>query len=203
WGTKGPAVRANNAIFVQDETGIIKAQVTVPDENIVRRAHNEAYNEIRRKEYEVKRKSRKDKQEDSQKAFRTLVLFLWIFTNALLIIAIRGDILEQIMYRETPHEEIPHEGTHEIPHERVHEVNQDSRFKAYVIFIFWSVTGLTAFRFLGVKKSNLVMGIVSISSLRQGVVVIYLRRLASLRDQGIGVEKDKSTVEGNTDSYLE
>ncbi|CAG8719821.1 20295_t:CDS:2, partial [Racocetra persica] len=113
WGTKGPAVRANNAIFVQDETGIIKAQVTVPDENIVRRTHHEAYKEIRRKENEVKRKSRKDKQEDSQKAFRTLVLFLWIFTNALLIIAIRGDILELIMHRETPYEEILHEGTHE------------------------------------------------------------------------------------------
>ncbi|CAG8491827.1 10516_t:CDS:2 [Cetraspora pellucida] len=125
WGTKGPAVRANNAIFVRDKAGIIKAQVTVPDENIVKRAHHEAYKEINRKEHEVKRKNRKDKQEDSQKTFRTLVLFLWIFTNALLIIAIRSDILDLIMYKQE---------------------TQDSkltRFKAYVLFIFWSITGLT------------------------------------------------------------
>ncbi|CAG8828019.1 34503_t:CDS:1, partial [Racocetra persica] len=49
-----------------------------------------------------------------------------------------------------------------------------------------------------VKKLNLVMRIVSINSLRQGVAVICLRRLASLRDKGIGIEKDKSIEEGNT-----
>ncbi|CAG8823333.1 33248_t:CDS:1, partial [Racocetra persica] len=50
----------------------------------------------------------------------------------------------------------------------------------------------------GIKKPNLVMGMVSMNSLRQGIVVIYLRRLASLRNKGIGVEKDKSIEEGNT-----
>ncbi|CAG8485563.1 31300_t:CDS:1, partial [Racocetra persica] len=40
---------------------------------------------------------------------------------------------------------------------------------------------------------------VSINSLRQGVVVIYLRCLASLKDKRISIEKDKSMKEGNTD----
>ncbi|CAG8605168.1 27930_t:CDS:1, partial [Racocetra persica] len=46
------------------------------------------------------------------------------------------------------------------------------------------------------------MGMVSMNSLRQGVVVIYFRRLASLRDKGIGIEKNKSTEEGNTNGNL-
>ncbi|CAG8543998.1 32833_t:CDS:1, partial [Racocetra persica] len=49
-----------------------------------------------------------------------------------------------------------------------------------------------------VKKLNLVMGMLSMNSLRQDVVVIYLRHLASLRDKEIGIEKDKSTEEENT-----
>ncbi|CAG8485337.1 17493_t:CDS:1, partial [Racocetra persica] len=49
-----------------------------------------------------------------------------------------------------------------------------------------------------VKKPNLVMGIVSINLLRQGIVVIYLRHLASLRDKEIGIEKDKFTKKENT-----
>ncbi|CAG8591639.1 27576_t:CDS:1, partial [Racocetra persica] len=53
-----------------------------------------------------------------------------------------------------------------------------------------------------IKKLNLVMGMVSMSSLRQGIVVICLRRLASLRDKGISIEKDKSMEEENTDGNL-
>ncbi|CAG8492533.1 31814_t:CDS:1, partial [Racocetra persica] len=55
----------------------------------------------------------------------------------------------------------------------------------------------------GVKKPNLVMKMTSMNSLRQGVDIIYLRCLASLRDEEINIEKDKSTEEGNTDGNLE
>ncbi|CAG8829520.1 23011_t:CDS:1, partial [Racocetra persica] len=53
-----------------------------------------------------------------------------------------------------------------------------------------------------IKKLNLVIGIVSMSSLRQGIAVICLRHLVSLRDKEISIEKDKSTEEENTDSNL-
>ncbi|CAG8514806.1 1577_t:CDS:2 [Racocetra persica] len=55
---------------------------------------------------------------------------------------------------------------------------------------------------LCIKKPNLVMGIVSMNSLRQGVVVICLWHLALLRDKGISIEKDKSMEEENTNSNL-
>ncbi|CAG8710334.1 11736_t:CDS:2, partial [Racocetra persica] len=45
-------------------------------------------------------------------------------------------------------------------------------------------------------------GNVSMNSLRQGIAVIYLRCLLSLSDKEIGVEKDKTMEEGNTDGNL-
>ncbi|CAG8844100.1 17254_t:CDS:1, partial [Racocetra persica] len=49
-----------------------------------------------------------------------------------------------------------------------------------------------------IKKPNLIIGIDSMNSLRQGIVIIYIRHLVLLRGKGIGVEKDKSMEEGNT-----
>ncbi|CAG8850182.1 4523_t:CDS:2, partial [Racocetra persica] len=49
---------------------------------------------------------------------------------------------------------------------------------------------------------NVLQGMVSMNSLRQGVAVIYLRCLLSLRNKEIGIEKDKCTEERNTDNNL-
>ncbi|CAG8460547.1 3107_t:CDS:2 [Scutellospora calospora] len=116
----------NKAIFVKEQGGI-KAKVTISDENTIKRAHKEAWDELNRRERKVKRKSPKEKLEDSQKFFRTLVLILWIFTNSILIIFIKTNLLDLI----------------------INEQIQSQRYDSYVIFIFWSVTGLTVFRFLG------------------------------------------------------
>lgn len=81
---------------------------------------------------EVKKASHRDaktKQEDYYKLFRTRLVLSWMFSNALLIVALTSDAFTEWVATHNP--------------------NAQMSYNPYLTFIFWSVAGLSAVRFLG------------------------------------------------------
>jgi len=81
---------------------------------------------------EEKKKGHRDaatKQEDYYKLFRTRLVLTWMFSNALLIIVMSSEAFLNWITANNP--------------------NKQKSYNPYLTFIFWSVAGLSAIRFLG------------------------------------------------------
>ncbi|CAG8833094.1 30132_t:CDS:2, partial [Gigaspora margarita] len=108
----------NNAVNVETNNGKATVEFSMPED--INDVYNQALRAISQPTLEeVSIATPKQKNDDSRKLFRTMVVLLWIFSNALLIIivtSVSGD---------------------------------ESRTNLYMAIILWSVAGLAAFRFLG------------------------------------------------------
>lgn len=133
WGTKGDnkaeSLGAAQVSANKDGHQIVKVEVPTEKEDI-----NDGYDNFLRALAvpEVKVKERRDaktKQEDYYRLFRTRLVLSWMFSNALLIVAISSTAFTQ--YMET------------------HNPSPDQAYNPYLSFIFWSVAGLSAVRFCG------------------------------------------------------
>lgn len=121
WGNRPEAKKKNkkkNTANDEDEDGKVTFEAPMPDD--VNDVYNQALRAISQPKVEdVSIATPKQKQEDSGNSFRTMVVLLWIFSNALLIIAVTS------------------------------ASGDESRTNLYMAIILWSVAGLAAFRFLG------------------------------------------------------
>lgn len=133
WGTKGDnkaeSLGAASVSANKDGHQIVKVEVPTEKEDI-----NDRYEEFLKTLAvpEVKMKESRDaktKLEDYYRLFRTRLVLSWMFSNALLIVAISSTQFTQ--YMET------------------HNPSPDQAYNPYLTFIFWSVAGLSSVRFSG------------------------------------------------------
>lgn len=133
WGTKGDntaeSLGAAQVSANKEGHQIVKVEVPTEKEDI-----NERYEEFLKTLAvpEVKQKSSRDaktKLEDYYRLFRTRLVLCWMFSNALLIVAMSSSAFTQ--YMET------------------HNPSPDQAYNPYLTFIFWSVAGLSSVRFTG------------------------------------------------------
>ncbi|KAH8550047.1 glycosyltransferase family 2 protein [Umbelopsis sp. PMI_123] len=133
WGTKGDnkAESLGTAQVSANKDGhqVVKVEVPTEKEDI-----NEGYENflsaLAVPEVKVKEsRDAKTKQEDYYRLFRTRLVLSWMFSNALLIVAISSSAFTQ--YMET------------------HNPSPDQAYNPYLSFIFWSVAGLSSVRFCG------------------------------------------------------
>jgi chitin synthase len=130
WGTKGDNIDNMDLGAVKAPTkegGDAEVTVNVPtQEHDINETYLQAVAALRDKTVEKEQKrDAKTKQEDYYKAFRTRLVLLWCSSNGLLvsIVTLTGSN--------------PLTGTY------------DTRSKAYLAFVLWSVAFLSAFRFVG------------------------------------------------------
>ncbi|CAG8689808.1 13874_t:CDS:1, partial [Ambispora leptoticha] len=110
--------KLQKAVNVVSSSGKPTVEVTVPED--VNDVYKQALDAVRQpKVDDVSIATPSQKKEDSRKSFRTMVVLLWIFSNALLIIVV------------------------------TYVSGDASRTDKYMAIILWSVAGLAAFRFLG------------------------------------------------------
>lgn len=133
WGTKGDnkAESLGTAHVTTNKNGTQTVRVEVPTE---KEDINSKYDEFLRELAvpEVKKASHRDaktKQEDYYKLFRTRLVLTWMFSNALLVIVMSSDAFLQWVTNNNP--------------------NKQRSYNPYLTFIFWSVAGLSAIRFVG------------------------------------------------------
>ncbi|KAJ2960881.1 hypothetical protein NQZ79_g3856 [Umbelopsis isabellina] len=133
WGTKGDnggeSLGAAEVTTGKDGQKLIKVEIPTEKEDI-----NSNYEKFLRDLAvpEVKKASHRDaktKQEDYYKLFRTRLVLSWMFSNALLIVALTSDAFTEWVATHNP--------------------NAQMSYNPYLTFIFWSVAGLSAVRFLG------------------------------------------------------
>ncbi|CAG8552575.1 5818_t:CDS:2 [Gigaspora rosea] len=112
------ATKLQKAVNVESSNGKPTVEVAMPED--VNDVYNQALRAISQPKVEdVSIATPQQKKEDSRKSFRTMVVLLWIFSNALLIVAV------------------------------TYASGDQSRTDLYMAIILWSVAGLAAFRFLG------------------------------------------------------
>ncbi|RIB11527.1 glycosyltransferase family 2 protein [Gigaspora rosea] len=118
WGNRPDATKLQKAVNVESSNGKPTVEVAMPED--VNDVYNQALRAISQPKVEdVSIATPQQKKEDSRKSFRTMVVLLWIFSNALLIVAV------------------------------TYASGDQSRTDLYMAIILWSVAGLAAFRFLG------------------------------------------------------
>uniref|UniRef100_U9TGW9 Chitin synthase n=1 Tax=Rhizophagus irregularis (strain DAOM 181602 / DAOM 197198 / MUCL 43194) TaxID=747089 RepID=U9TGW9_RHIID len=122
WGTRDDTSMEHDlGVIKTTEKGEVELEISVEQEDI-----NTAYEEAKIKlmrHTEVKRQLKPDKY----KSFRTRIVFFWLFSNAILAIGIiNGD-----------------ESLNIIP------LSSQERYNYYMLAVFWSMTGLSVFRFIG------------------------------------------------------
>ena len=128
WGTKGDtAVKTDLGVVKVTKDGTM--EVAVPtNETDISQAYSQALQTLSSKAAETKQKrDARTKQEDYYKAFRTRVVIFWILTNGALVGGILGAGLDTLSTT----------------------TEQAGVASTYLGIIFWSVAGLSAFRFLG------------------------------------------------------
>ncbi|KAG0067786.1 Chitin synthase, class 1 [Linnemannia elongata] len=129
WGTKGDTIDnmdlgAVKSSSKEGSSGEVTVDVPTEDTDI-NESYMKAVGSLREKTVETEQKrDAKTKQEDYYKAFRTRLVLLWCASNGLLVsvVTYSGSNLT---------------GTY------------DTRSKAYLGFVLWSVAFLSAFRFVG------------------------------------------------------
>ncbi|RKP09671.1 glycosyltransferase family 2 protein [Thamnocephalis sphaerospora] len=132
WGTKGDNSASNDLGHAKASKADGKevAEVALPTEKAdINNAYDSLLQELAIKPKVVKEKrDAATKREDYYKMFRTRLVLAWMFSNALLIVIFTSGAFKSWYNR------------------RVEAGNQ---FNPYLSFIFWSVAGLSAFRFVG------------------------------------------------------
>lgn len=128
WGTKGDTIEKMDLGVAKASSDSKTAEVTVDvptDEKDINEHYQLALDSLlERVEEAPQKRDAKTKQEDYYKAFRTRLVILWCASNALLV-----SIITYSGENRT--------GTY------------DTRSKAYLGFVLWSVAFLSAFRFIG------------------------------------------------------
>ncbi|RKP26570.1 putative chitin synthase division I [Syncephalis pseudoplumigaleata] len=132
WGTKGDNAASNDLGHAKasKEGGKEVAEVALPTEKAdINAAYDKLLQELSVRPKEVKEKrDASTKREDYYKLFRTNLVLAWMFSNALLVVIFTSNFIIPWINRQT---------------------GQDRTFNPYLTFIFWSVAGLSAFRFVG------------------------------------------------------
>ncbi|KAF9953736.1 Chitin synthase, class 1 [Mortierella alpina] len=128
WGTKGDTIEKMDLGVAKASSDGKTAEVTVDvpvDEKDINEHYQLALDSLlERVEEAPQKRDAKTKQEDYYKAFRTRLVILWCASNALLV-----SVITYSGENRT--------GTY------------DTRSKAYLGFVLWSVAFLSAFRFIG------------------------------------------------------
>lgn len=129
WGTKGDNIDNMDLGAVKGATkegGDGEVTVNVPtQEHDINETYLQAVASLRDKtEEQAQKRDAKTKQEDYYKAFRTRLVLLWCASNGLLVSI------------------VSYSGTNQTG-------SYDTRSKAYLAFVLWSVAFLSAFRFVG------------------------------------------------------
>ncbi|KAF9907560.1 Chitin synthase, class 2 [Lobosporangium transversale] len=136
WGTKGDnkAPELGGATVVsKDGKEVIKLEKPTNRDDI------DAIYQLNMQELAVRpdhvkeKRDKKTKQEDYYKMFRTRLVLTWMFSNAVLIIAMTNSF----NYRRDSAPDV------EAP------ISKEEMFNPYLSMIFWSVAALSAFRFIG------------------------------------------------------
>ncbi|KAI9590938.1 glycosyltransferase family 2 protein [Syncephalis fuscata] len=132
WGTKGDNSASNDLGHAKasKEDGKEVAEVSLPTEKAdINAAYDKLVQELAVRPKDVKEKrDASTKREDYYKLFRTNLVLAWMFSNALLVVIFTSEIFRGWINQR---------------------VGADSTFNPYLAFIFWSVAGLSAFRFVG------------------------------------------------------
>ena len=129
WGTKGDTIDNMDLGVVKSSSkegagGEITVDVPTEDKDI-NATYQEALNSLQsRTEEKEQKRDAKTKQEDYYKAFRTRLVVLWCASNGLLVSV------------------VTYSGSNGTG-------TYDTRSKAYLAFVLWSVALLSAFRFVG------------------------------------------------------
>ncbi|KAF9410534.1 Chitin synthase, class 2, partial [Entomortierella beljakovae] len=136
WGTKGD----NKAPELGGATKTTKdGQEVMKLEKPSNREDIDAVYQLNMQELSVRpdqvkeKRDKKTKQEDYYKMFRTRLVLAWMFSNAVLVIAMTSSF------------KIGKDGTND-PEK---EVKKDVSFNPYLTMIFWSVAALSTVRFIG------------------------------------------------------
>ncbi|KAG0314047.1 Chitin synthase, class 1 [Dissophora globulifera] len=128
WGTKGDTIEKMDLGAVKSTSDAKSGEVTVTvpvEEKDINEGYQLALDSLlERVEEAPQKRDAKTKQEDYYKAFRTRLVVLWCASNALLVAVITYTNGKDL-------------------------VAYDTRSKAYLGFVLWSVAFLSAFRFVG------------------------------------------------------
>ncbi|KAG0291616.1 Chitin synthase, class 1 [Dissophora globulifera] len=128
WGTKGDTIEKMDLGSVKSTSDAKSGEVTVSvpvEEKDINEGYQLALDSLlERVEEAPQKRDAKTKQEDYYKAFRTRLVVLWCASNALLVAVITYTNGKDL-------------------------VAYDTRSKAYLGFVLWSVAFLSAFRFVG------------------------------------------------------
>ncbi|GBC06930.1 hypothetical protein RclHR1_07140017 [Rhizophagus clarus] len=122
WGTKdGTPVEHDLGMIKATEKGEVEVELSDEQEDI-----NTAYEAAKHKLMHHKEDKRQLKP-DKYKSFRTRLVFFWLFSNAILVIGItNGD-----------------EALNFVP------LSPQERCNYYMLAVFWFMTGISVFRFIG------------------------------------------------------
>ncbi|KAI8873125.1 chitin synthase 2 [Ramicandelaber brevisporus] len=134
WGTKGDTGTSSDLGHAKVEkkagaSAVANVQVA-NDEADIEESYAKMYKDLKTPPPKVKAvKSPADKREDANRKFRTTLVLSWMFTNALLIFALTSKQYDNWALK--------------------HSKGSNRIFNPYLTFIFWSVCGLSAVRFVG------------------------------------------------------
>ncbi|KAJ3100299.1 Chitin synthase, class 2 [Phlyctochytrium bullatum] len=135
WGTKGDN-QANKDLgevkSTKGKDGKDTLEIDVPsDMNDINAGYDKFVQSLREpRPNEKAKRDAKTKQEDYFRNFRTKVILWWLFTNGVLIIALSSDLVRENVFKAL-------------------SLNTSGSVNPYLKFIFYSVLGLSFFRFVG------------------------------------------------------
>ncbi|KAI8319574.1 glycosyltransferase family 2 protein [Martensiomyces pterosporus] len=131
WGTKGDTGVSSDLghAKIEKKNGVEVAHINVAtDENDVNKNYDEFITTLKTPVVKTKEKrDAKTKREDQNKIFRTTLVLAWMSTNAVLAMIFSGQWYV----------------------EKTQVLDNSGSFNPYLTVIFWSVAGLSAFRFIG------------------------------------------------------
>ncbi|CAG8515161.1 12896_t:CDS:2 [Dentiscutata heterogama] len=133
WGTKGDngstgSLGSAQAVPGKDGKQMMKVEMLHEPEDI-NRAYENLVKDLRIKVHEEKKhRDAATKKEDYYRMFRTNLVLAWMFSNALLVVFFTSDTWNNFFMSKSTGTVV---------------------FNPYLTFIFWSVTGLSAFRAFG------------------------------------------------------
>ncbi|RKP14839.1 chitin synthase-domain-containing protein [Piptocephalis cylindrospora] len=132
WGTKGDNGPSDDLGHAKagKEGGKEVAELNMPTARAdINASYDRLLEELRvRPKTEKEHRSASVKREDYYRNFRTRLVLSWMFSNAALVIVFTSDLLKDAWQSK---------------------LNITGDFNPFLTFVFWSVAGLSAFRFIG------------------------------------------------------
>ncbi|KAJ3071793.1 Chitin synthase, class 2, partial [Quaeritorhiza haematococci] len=150
WGTKGDngGNDLGGVTSTKNKDGIQTIEIEIPtDQSDINHKYEKFLHSIRTpppKDDSSSKRDAKTKQDDYFRNFRTRTVLFWMTCNAMLIIVLTNENLSRIFYQSLDV-----------------QVGESQSFNPYLRFIFYSVLGLSAVRFVGCVAylvQNLVCG---------------------------------------------